>query len=256
VRRLFLALLPLAIAGDAGAQIIRPGMRFGEPNAWVSFGAALVSEFDVRDGTTGLWEFGDATQYAVSIEKPISGSGVTLGVRGTHARVPLRYSGNVIADADANVSQVMAVLHVASGREFHSVLELSAGATIFSNFRSRSGDARLAPDSDTDVAFGFAYGFGYNFSPSFAIDVVQDQSTSLHQKTGLSAGESSSARFTSTRIIARFGLGIGMCAAAQRRTQMTQIVQITQIAPRGGRPPRTTASPATTRQLTLESSGR
>jgi hypothetical protein len=203
-----LALLPLVIAGDAGAQIIRPGMRFGEPSAWVSFGAALVSEFDVRDGTTNsLWQFGDATQYAVSIEKPISGSGVTLGVRGTRARVPLRYSGNVITDADADVSQVMGVLHAASGREFHSVLELSAGATIFSNFRSRTTDVRLDPSSDTDFAFAFAYGFGYNFSPSFAIDVIQDHSTSLHQKTGLSASEGSSARFTSTRIIARFGLG-------------------------------------------------
>jgi len=52
VRRLFLALLPLVIAGDAGAQIIRPGMRFGEPSAWVSFGVALVSGFGVADGTT------------------------------------------------------------------------------------------------------------------------------------------------------------------------------------------------------------
>jgi hypothetical protein len=183
-------------------------MRFGEPSAWVSFGAALMNGFDVHDGTTNsLWQFGDATQYALSLEKPVGSGGVTLGVRGTHARVPLRYSGTTITDADANVSQVMAVLHVASGREFHSVLELSAGATIFSNFRSRTTDARLAPSSDTDFAFGFAYGFGYNFSPSFAIDVVQDQSTSLHQKTGLAASESSSARFTSTRIIARFGLG-------------------------------------------------
>ena len=208
MRRSSFALLALFIAGDAGAQIIRPGMRFGEPSAWVSFGAALASEFDVRDGTSNsLWQFGDATQYAASIEKPISGSGVTLGVRGTHARVPLRYSGNVVTDADANVSQVMAVLHVASGREFHSVLELSAGATIYSNFRSRTTDARLDPSSDTDFAFGFGYGFGYNFSPTFAIDVIQDQSTSLHQKTGLSAGDGSSSRFTSTRIAARFGLG-------------------------------------------------
>jgi hypothetical protein len=203
-----LALLPLVVAADAGAQIIRPGMRFAEPSAWISFGAALASEFDVHDGATNsVWAFGDATQYAVSVEKPISGSGVTLGVRGTYARVPLLYSGSVLTDADANVSQAMAVLHVASGREFHSVLELSAGATIYSNFRSRTSDARLAPSSDTDVAFAFGYGFGYNFTPTFAIDVVQDQSTSLHQKTGLSASESSSSRFTSTRLIARFGLG-------------------------------------------------
>jgi hypothetical protein len=210
VRRSLLALLPLVIAADAGAQIIRPGMRFGEPSAWVSFGAALTNTFDVHDGTTNtLWQFGDATQYAVSLEKPISGSGVTLGLRGTHARVPLRYSSGALAtDADANVSQAMVVLHVASGQGFHSVLELSAGATIFSNFRSRTTDARLEPTSpDTDLAFAFGYGFGYNFSRTFAVDVLQDQSTSLHQKSGLSASEGSSNRFTSTRIVARFGLG-------------------------------------------------
>lgn len=209
MRRSLFALLPFLLAADAGAQIVRPGMRFGEPSGWVSFGAALTSTFDVHDGTTNsIWEFGEATQYAVSVEKPLSGSGVTLGVRGTHARVPLFYRGAVGTDADANVSQVMAVLHVASGQGFHSVLELSAGATIFSNFRSRTTDTRLEPMSpDADFAFAFGYGFGYNFSRTFAIDVVQDQSTSLHQKTGLAPNEPSSNRFTSTRLVARFGLG-------------------------------------------------
>ena len=208
MRRLLFALVPLFFAADAGAQIIRGGMRGADPVAWVSFGAALQSTFDVRDGTTdSRWQFGDATQYSASLEKVLSG-GTTVGIRGTHARTPLYYAGSEFTDADANVSQVMAVLHVASGREFHSVLELSAGATIFSNFRSRTTDARLEPTSpDTDFAFAFGYGFGYNFSPSFAIDVLQDMSTSLHQKTGLVASESSSIRFTSTRIVARFGLG-------------------------------------------------
>jgi hypothetical protein len=207
VRRLFFALIPLFLASEAGAQIIRPGMRFSEPGAWVSFGAALQNTFDVHDGTTGsVWQFGDATQYAASLEKTISG-GTTIGVRGTHARVPLFYSGSAATDADANVSQVFGALHVASGREFHSVLELSVGATIFSNFRSRTTDQRLAPASDTDFAFAFGYGFGYNFSPTFAIDVVQDMSTSFHQKTGLGASESSSIRFNATRLVGRFGLG-------------------------------------------------
>jgi hypothetical protein len=210
VRRLFFALVPLLFAGDAGAQIIRPGMRFGEPAAWVSLGVALQNGFDVHDGSTGsTWQFGDATQFVASIEKPVT-SGVTFGVRGTHARVPLLYVGRVAStDADANVSQVMALLHVSSGREFHSVLELGAGATIFSNFRARGSDIRLEPLSpDTDFAFAFGYGFGYSFSPTVAVDVmVQDLSTALHQKSGLNAGESTSNRMTSTRIVARFGLG-------------------------------------------------
>lgn len=209
MRRVSFALVPLclAFAADAGAQIIRPGMRLAEPVAWVSLGAGLQNTFDVRDGTTGsVWQFGDATQYVASFEKRLTG-GVTAGVRGTHARVPLRYTGAVVTDADANVSQVMGVLHVASGREFHSVLELSLGATIFSNFRSRTTDQRLEPTSDSDFTFGFGYGFGYNFSPRFAVDIVQDMSTALHQKTNLGAGEGSSIRINSTRLVARVGLG-------------------------------------------------
>jgi hypothetical protein len=209
VRRSFLALVPLVLAAPAGAQIIRPGMRFQEPTAWASLGAGLQNTFSVRDGTSGsVWEFGDGIQYVAALEKTVS-SGVTFGVRGTHARLPLRYSGPAtFTDADANVSQVVGLVHVASGREFHSVLELSLGATIFSNFRSRSTDLRLEPTTpDTDFTFGFGYGFGYNFTPRFAIDAVQEISTALHQKTNLGAGEGSTIRINSTRIVARFGLG-------------------------------------------------
>jgi hypothetical protein len=51
---------------------------------------------------------------------------------------------------------------------------------------------------------------GYNLTPRFSVDVVQDQITTLHQKTGLSAGQSTSARLTTTRIVARFGVGARM----------------------------------------------
>jgi hypothetical protein len=208
VRRSLLALVPLVLAASADAQIIRPGMRLQEPAAWASLGVGLQNTFSVVDGTTGsVWEFGDGTQYVAALEKTVS-TGVMVGVRGTHARLPLRYGGATITEADANVSQIMGVVHAASGREFHSVLELSLGATLFSNFRSRSTDQRLEPTGvDADFAFGFGYGFGYNFTPRFAIDAVQELSTSLHQKTGLTAGESSSVRINSTRIVARFGLG-------------------------------------------------
>lgn len=211
VRRLLL-LLPL-FALPAGAQIVRrpQSMYFQEPAAWVSFGAALMQGWSVRDGTTNsVWDFGSGTQYAASLEKALSG-GATLGIRGATMRAPLRYtslaSGGLSTDADANVSQLFAVLHVASGREFHTVLELSVGATMYSNFRARGTDTKLAPDSETDFTFGFGYGIGYNFSPTFAIDVVQDLSTAVHQKTGLSAGDDASLRINSTRLVARFGLG-------------------------------------------------
>jgi opacity protein-like surface antigen len=214
VRRFILALIPF-LAADAGAQIIRrpPGIQLKEPSVWVSLGVGLTQGWSVADGATNTqWDFGDATQFAAAIEKSFS-SGVTIGARGTTSRVPLRYSGTLpsgttgAVDADANVSQLLAGLHLASGREFHTVLEVGVGATLYSNFRERSNDTKLAPSSDTDFTFAFGYGLGYAFSPSFSLDVVQDLTTVVHQRTGLSAGSSSTSRINTTRLLARFGLG-------------------------------------------------
>jgi hypothetical protein len=210
VRSLLLLAFVSFISVPVGAQIIRGGgMRPQEPAAWASFSSALTQQWSVRDGATdSQWDFGDATQYGVSLEKSLSG-GASVGVRGTTARVPLRYSdASIQTDADGNVSQLFATLHIASGREFHSILELNLGATMYSNFRARGTGDKVGPMSpDTDFSFGFGYGLGYSFSPRFAIDVVQDVTTALHQKTGLGAGDNSSVRINSTRLVARFGLG-------------------------------------------------
>ena len=215
MRRLLLLALATVIAPAAGAQIIRRGgMPFQEPTTFVSFGVGLLQPWSIRDGTTtSEWDFSDATQFAVAIERNF-GSGASLGVRGTTARVPLHYTSIIGGDAalgtdaDANVSQLLGSLHVASGGQLHSVLELSAGVTSYYNFRARGSDVTIGPRSaDSDFSFGFGYGLGYAVSPRFSVDVVQDQITTLHQRTGLSAGESTSARLTTTRIVARFGIG-------------------------------------------------
>jgi hypothetical protein len=209
VRNLLITLLSLVATADAGAQIIRPRFQPGQPAAWVSAGASLEQGFSVVDGTThARWDFGNATPYVASLEKTVS-TGTTLGLRGATALTPLTYtSASTITDADARVSQLFATLHVANGQGVHSVLELSAGATVYSNFRARPTGTTLVPDKPVvDFAFAFGYGFGYSFSPAFSVDVVQDITTSLHQKTGLSASDDSSVRLHGTRLVARFGLG-------------------------------------------------
>lgn len=208
---LLLAFVSLAAPAVAGAQISRRGgYGLGEPSAYASLGVAYVNGFSVHDGSTGsYWDFGDAMQYVASLEKRVSG-GTSIGIRGSTARMPLRYSttsGAINTDADANVSSLAAVLHITSGSPLHTVLELSAGATLYSNFRARGTDARLAPDSDTDFNFGFGYGVGYNFSPALAIDVVQDLTTVIHQSTGLGASENTSVRVNGTRFVVRLGIG-------------------------------------------------
>ena len=198
----------------ADAQIIRPRFQLSQPTAFITLGVGLQQGWSVADGATNsAWQFSDATQYIASIEKALSG-GASIGLRGTYAKVPMQYQsltgGNVLVqeDADADVSQLFGTLHVANGRGFHSVLELSAGATIYSKFIARSDGRELnGKSTDLDFSFAFGYGFGYAFSPNFSLDVVQDVATSLHQKTGLSAGQESSTRLHSTRLVGRFGFG-------------------------------------------------
>lgn len=209
MRRIAFALFALLAAAEAHAQIVRPRFQVSQPSMWVSASGALQNAFSVQDGATNsVWQFGSGYPLGVAVEKALTG-GVTAGVRGSTGRIPLTYtSGQGSYTADARVSQVMGTVRLSSGSSFHSVFELSAGVTHFSEFRERNDGFALAPMSgDTDFSFSFGYGFGYSFNPRFAIDVVQDQTTAIHQKDGLAASDDSSNRFGMTRLIARIGLG-------------------------------------------------
>jgi hypothetical protein len=195
-----------------GAQIIRGG-QFGlrDPHTWVSGGVGWQSGWTVFDGSTNSrWDLGDTQQYGLSIERTIK-SGITLGVRAATSQPSMNFlntSGTALTrQADARVSQALGIVHVTTGRDIRSVFELGLGSTIYSGLRERGTDAPLGPTTDADFTFVFSYGLGYSFSRSFHVDVVQDLGTSLHQKTGLSAGEDTSIRISSTRLIARLGLG-------------------------------------------------
>jgi hypothetical protein len=215
VRRLTLVLLTALVAlplGDVDAQIIRPGgPRLRDPQNWASAGVGLQQGWTVTDGTTASrWDIGDSETFFASVDHTVAG-GVTVGLRGSTASTSLRYVGTgsgVVADADARVSQALAVLHVASGRGLHSVIELAAGATFYSGFRDRVTGTTLEPrKSDADFTFVFGYGIGYTFRRNFQLDVVQDLATALHQKAGLAAGDDSSVRISVTRLVARVGFG-------------------------------------------------
>ena len=215
MRRFSLALLTVLAAlpvSGAGAQIIR-GDRFGlrDPQTWVSATYGWQEGWTVFDGRTGSrWDLGDTQLYGGSIERVVS-SGVTVGVRAHTSQPSVRYIGtgaSTATEADMRVTHALGVVHVTSGRQLRSVFELGLGATIYSDFRERVTGARLGTEStDADFAFVFVYGLGYSFSRNFQVDVVQDLGTSLHQKTGLTAGEDRSARISTTRLVARYGFG-------------------------------------------------
>ena len=216
MRRLTLVLLTVLVAlplGEGDAQIIRaPGPRLREPQNWASAGIGLQQGWSVTDGATASrWDLGDSQTYFAGVEHAVAG-GVTLGVRASTAHTSLRYvstgAGVIVTDADARVSQAIGVLHITSGRELHSVIELGAGATFYSGFKARGTGANLEPrKTDADFTFVLGYGIGYSFSRTFQIDVVQDLATALHQKTQLAAGDDSSARISVTRLVARIALG-------------------------------------------------
>jgi hypothetical protein len=204
-----LAVLPPT---GASAQIIRGG-QFGlrDPQTWVSATVGWQSGWTVIDGTTdSRWDLSDTQQFGASIERAVA-SGVTVGVRASTSQPSVRYTSTSALtqrEADTRVTQALGVVHVTTGRAIRSVFELGLGSTIYSNFRERAtGQPIGTAKTDADFVFLFAYGLGYSVSRNFHIDVVQDLGTSLHQKTGLAAGEDTSARISSTRLVARYGFG-------------------------------------------------
>ena len=173
---------------------------------------------DVLDGTTeSQWLFGNTVQYRVSLETPLQ-FGTTIGLTGAFARVPLTYrslsgigpSGcTTVCDADATVTQVAATLHAGGGGilGFHQVIDIAIGATGYSGFRARSSGARLPPTKlDADFIASLGYGFGYSLSPDMHITLVQEGAITMHQRTGVAAGENTLGRQYVTRLGVRFGL--------------------------------------------------
>lgn len=208
MRSALLSLVALLAAVPAGAQIIRLP-RATEPAAWASFGIGLLQAQTVVDGSTGSsWEFGSGLQWRASLEKS-SGNGVSYGLTGTLAHMPLRYDGaTCLCDAHATVWQALGSVHVGGGNGFHQVIELYAGVVGYGNFREDGSDVRLPPDgTDLDLSFGVGYGFGYQASSHLQLILVQDYAASLHQRTNLPGNASALSQQYITRLGVRLGLG-------------------------------------------------
>lgn len=182
--------LILMVGSGAEAQIIRPTVRT-RPMAWTSLSAGWFQQGRVcAADTDACWNFGGAPQFRGSLELPL-GTGAAFGIAGTTARVPLTYTGSPLApggcgtcDADANVSQFLATFHLGGGGVggFHQVIDVSAGTTIYSNFRSTGGAKLGSGKTVNDVTFGLGYGFGFSLSPRTQVVLVQEWSLVLHER--------------------------------------------------------------------------
>ena len=211
-------LAALAPAAAAGAQVVRLPQRSREPALWASLSAGYLQMNSVWDGrTSSIWGFGDGVQGRASLEYAI-GSGSSLGVVGSLARLPLRFaegvssSGGVtsatsVSDAHADVRSLHLGFHAGGGTGFHQVIQVSLGVTNFANFRRDDDDAKLGPSGDTDFSFAVGYGFGYSLGARLHVFVVQDYASSIHQDDNLPNDARRSTTQYTTRLGVRAGIG-------------------------------------------------
>lgn len=203
--------LSLAGAEMARAQIIDPGLRLREPIAWTSLSIGWFQHGALCDGaSSACWNFGSAPQWRGTLEFPM-GRGATIGAAATTARVPLIYNGGTgttgcsNCDADANITQYFANLRIGGGSSFHQVIDLNAGMTVFSNFRTTSGGTRLGGNAVSDFTFNVGYGFAYGFTPRAQIMLIQDYGLVIHKRQ--SGVANNTAQQSTLRIGGRYGLG-------------------------------------------------
>jgi hypothetical protein len=198
-------------AAAAHAQIIDSRIgRTRDPIAWTSLSIGWFRQNALCDQeTNACWDFGSAPQWRATLEFPM-GRGATVGAAATIARVPMVYNGGIGAnscvrcDADANIVQYLANVRIGGGSGFHQVIDLNAGTTVFSNFRSTTG-TRLGGKAVTDWSFSVGYGFAYSLSPRMQIMLLQEYGLVIHARQSGSAERT--AQQSTIRLGGRVGLG-------------------------------------------------
>ena len=206
--RIPVTLALLGVVHVADAQIIQ-SVRRSTPLAWTSLSLGWLQTQSMYDASSNAgWNFASAPQWRATLEVP-SGTGASFGVSGSMARVPLIYSGNCSlltnCDAHANISQIFGLVHLGGTVGFHQVIDIGAGATLFSNFREDGTGTRLGTGKTTsDFTFAIGYGFGYGFSPRTSMMVVQDYGLIIHRR------QSGSTNNTAQQAVTRLGIRVGL----------------------------------------------
>jgi hypothetical protein len=209
---ILIALLVVA-AASANAQVRRRTAIVNEPSMWASVSAGVYGANGISDGASGsTWDFGDGTnwQFRAALEKALQQNQFSLGAVLTYVDVPIVYFGPGCARCDAHLdlTSLGASFHAGGGPGLHQVLEVSAGAAVYSNLRRDSNGAELQPTgSNVDPFFTFGYGFGYTFNPTMQVSIVQDYGLVLHERTGLSNEQSNTLTQRTTRLNFRMGFG-------------------------------------------------
>ena len=206
------------VSSTAGAQVRKRAPIPAEPATWVTLSAGLFNGNTVDDGATGSeWRLGQATnpEIRLAAERSLQGqSGISIGVAGTYTHAPFTYVGGggssscTQCAAHLDLVSLGVSFHAGGGIGLHQVLEASAGALQYRNFKRDSDSSPLAPvGGNIDPYFTFGYGFGYTINPTTQVSVVQDFGLALHERTGLTSEQSNSLRLRTIRLNLRYGFG-------------------------------------------------
>ena len=208
---ILLALILLA-QSSADAQVRRRAPVVSEPSMWGSLSVGLYGANGISDGATNsTWDFGEGTswQLRAALEKALQNQ-FSLGGVLTYVDVPFVYVGPSCGRCDAHLdlTSLGVSFHAGGSQGLHQVLDVSAGAAMYSNLKRDSDGAKLAPtDGSVDPFFTFGYGFGYSFNPTMQVSIVQDYGLVLHERKGLANNESNTLTQRTTRLNFRMGFG-------------------------------------------------
>jgi hypothetical protein len=221
MNRFSFAFMMLVLVADAASAQRRGRVFTSDPDSWFSAGVAGFTGNGVNDGrSASQWDFGNSTnwQYSASLEKTV-GSGTSLGIAGTYARIPFVYNGPAVpvgnglggtcsgCDAHLNMTTFVATFHVGGGPGFHQVIEVNGGIVNYASLARDSDGARLAGGSNTDPLFSGGWGFGYGFDDRTQLEFVPEYAIAIHERSGLTNRVSNTNRMQSLKLTFRMGFG-------------------------------------------------
>lgn len=213
MRRIVIIAFLIFAAAPAGAQIMNvpKGSLATDPAFVVSTAVGLQAIQSVFDGRTQtIWNFSQAAEFGASLERSL-GRGVSFGVGGSYAKVPLRYidaATNNSSDAHVDVVTAGATFTAGGGVGFHQLVMISAGVIALQNFDVKTSALVSAPPTrDIDPRLAVGYGFAYGFSPRSEAFIIQEYGVALHQSDGLQGGDRRQYQQQTTRIGYRLGIG-------------------------------------------------
>jgi hypothetical protein len=203
------AALAPAIATAQDGRGVFSGTR--EPVWFASISTGFqLGEYIVDDASSSIWDFDAGFMLRSTIEREVARH-VYAGLAFNYARLPLTYtstggSGSCArCAADGTISSYGALVRLGGGPGFHQILELFIGALRYGNFEQQTPRGTLPPSSNTDFAFGAGYGFGYTLSRDWSVQLVQDATNALHERSTSQQAGGRLARHFATRLGVRVG---------------------------------------------------